>query len=125
MKDLFGTAINCIDGRVQEPVTELMKEMFGVDYVDVITEPGPDKVLFDNIDSAIIESIKKRVLISAEKHGSKVIVVAGHHDCAVNPVSEQDHKTHIRGAVKTINGWGLGSEAHGVWVDENWQADLL
>ena len=41
----FATAINCMDGRVQEQVTLLIKESTGVDYVDMITVAGPDKVL--------------------------------------------------------------------------------
>jgi hypothetical protein len=40
-----GTAINCIDGRVQEPVAAWLKERYHLDYVDMITEPGADKVL--------------------------------------------------------------------------------
>ncbi len=45
MKKRFGTVLNCIDGRVQIPVTNWLKENFDVDYVDLITEPGIDKVL--------------------------------------------------------------------------------
>lgn len=45
MKKSFGTVLNCIDGRVQIPVINWMKENFDLDYVDLITEPGMDKVL--------------------------------------------------------------------------------
>lgn len=45
MKKVFGTALNCIDGRTQIPIINWMKENFGLDYVDLITEPGMDKVL--------------------------------------------------------------------------------
>ncbi|MGB3082317.1 MAG: carbonic anhydrase, partial [Candidatus Omnitrophota bacterium] len=48
MKKSFATAINCIDGRAQKPVTEFAIRKFKVDYVDLITEPGPDKVLSEN-----------------------------------------------------------------------------
>ena len=41
-KDIFGTAINCIDGRVQEPVAEWVKKNFNVDN---ITLEGPDRIL--------------------------------------------------------------------------------
>ena len=41
----FGTAINCIDGRVQLPVINWMKATHHVDWVDVITEPGADEAL--------------------------------------------------------------------------------
>jgi hypothetical protein len=38
----FAAAINCMDGRAQLPVIEWLKRECGVDYVDTITEPGPD-----------------------------------------------------------------------------------
>ena len=44
----FGTAINCMDGRVQEPVAKFLKEIYGIDFVDTITEPGPVKILSEN-----------------------------------------------------------------------------
>ena len=54
----FATAINCMDGRVQLPVTAFLKKKYGVDYVDVITEPGPNGILAANKDQSIIYSIK-------------------------------------------------------------------
>ena len=35
----FATAINCIDGRAQRPVSEWMRINFSVDFVDTITQP--------------------------------------------------------------------------------------
>ncbi len=54
MKKRFGTALNCIDGRTQIPIINWLKENFDVDYVDLITEPGMDKVLAQD-QLAIIE----------------------------------------------------------------------
>ncbi len=36
----FVTAINCMDGRVQIPVIEYLKNNYGINYVDMITAPG-------------------------------------------------------------------------------------
>ena len=41
----FCTAINCVDGRVQVPVINYLKKRFKVDYVNVVSEPGPSKIL--------------------------------------------------------------------------------
>ena len=68
MKYKFATAINCIDGRVQKPITEFAINKFNVNYVDLITEPGPDKVLSENKALDIIKSIKRRTLTSIKKH---------------------------------------------------------
>jgi len=84
----FATAINCTDGRTQLPVIAYLKEKCKVDYVDMVTEAGPVRILVDSADRALVDSIKHRVEISVEKHYSRYIAVAGHFDCAGNPVSE-------------------------------------
>jgi len=113
----FATAINCMDGRVQLPVNDWIKKEFKVDFVDTITEPGPNKILAGNNEGA--QSIKNRVLISVNKHGSRQIAIIGHHDCAGNPVDKATQVTHISGAIKTIQSWDLGITVVGLWVDEN------
>lgn len=125
MENTFVTAINCMDGRVQKPLMEFAINKFKVDYVDMITEAGPDKILSENKDTNAVESIKRRVVISVEKHGSKVIIIAGHHDCAGNPVEKEKHYKQIRESVQNIKKWNLDVEVCGVWIDENWQVVLL
>jgi len=125
MEENFVTAINCIDGRVQRPVTEFAIREFKADYVDLITEPGSDKVLSENKDFNIIESIKRRTLISIEKHKSKIIIIAGHHDCAANPVEKEEHCRQIKEAVQKIREWNLGVDVYGIWVDKDWKAELI
>jgi carbonic anhydrase len=87
-KSSFCTAINCMDGRTQVPVVAYLKKRFRVRYVDMITEPGPCRVLAERRDKNLLASIIRRIRISVEKHGSKVIAVTAHHDCAGNPVSK-------------------------------------
>ena len=123
----FATTINCMDGRTQLPVNEFIKSNYHVDFVDTITEAGPDKILADNTDATTIESIKKRVLVSTEKHGSKKIIIVAHYDCAGNPVDKETHLKHLQEARNTINSWGLLTDIQivTVWVDENWQVNLI
>jgi len=120
----FATAINCMDGRTQEPTINWAKKEFNVDYVDAITEAGPDKILADG-SSDLVESIKNRVLISVEKHGSKNIIMIAHHDCAGNPVSKEEHLVHLEKSVETISSWNLGVDIIGVWIDENWKVNKI
>ncbi len=82
---IFATAINCIDGRTHIPVIEYLRDRFGVDYVDLVTESGPNKILAENSDKTSVNSIKKRVAISIERHASELIAIIGHHECAVTP----------------------------------------
>ncbi len=124
-KGKFGTAVNCMDGRVQMPVIEWLKQEFGLDYVDVITEPGPNKILAENQDRIAIESIKRRVSISVTKHGSKVIAIVGHYDCAGNPAEKQTQLNHLTEAEKTVLAWGFDVQTIKLWVDENRQVERL
>jgi len=124
-ENIFVTAINCIDGRAQNPVTEFAIRKFRADYVDLITEPGSDKLLSENKALDIIESVKRRVLISIEKHESKIVIIAGHHDCATNPVEKEEHYKQIKEAMQSIKKWNLEVDVYGVWVDKNWKAELI
>ena len=121
----FGTAINCMDGRVQEPIIDWMKDHYHVDYVDMITEAGPIKYLADEQSSTIVESIKKRVEISIQKHGSSVVAVIGHYDCAGNPTADKTQLTQIKTSVNTIRNWGISATIIGLWIDENWAVHQL
>ncbi|MBU1317935.1 MAG: hypothetical protein KKG33_14910 [candidate division Zixibacteria bacterium] len=120
----FGTAINCMDGRVQIPVIEWMKENFGLDYVDMVTEPGPEGKISAG-DAATIASIKKRVEISVEKHGSEIVIIVAHHDCAGNPVSKVAHEEQLVESIRVVKSWNLPVRIAGVWLDENWQVSEL
>jgi len=121
----FGTAINCMDGRAQLPLIDWMKGQFGLDYVDMITEPGVDKVMAAGTFNQN-EAIKTKVLISVEKHGSRVIVIAGHDDCAGNPVTPEEHKTHLLKGVDKILAWKLPVEkVVAVWINKDWRVEVV
>jgi hypothetical protein len=120
----FGTAINCTDGRTQLPLIEWTTSRFRLSYVDMITKPGVDAVLAKNDDPRTIESMKRKVCMSIEKHGSRLKVVVGHHDCAGNPVDMRAHLAQIRSAIETIASWGFKAEVLGVWIGEHWNVEL-
>ncbi len=123
-KETFATAINCMDGRTQEPIISWAKKTFEVDYVDAITEPGPDKILAEGPD-ILVESIKNRVMISVNKHGSQNVIVVSHHDCAGNPVSKEEHLDQLKKSVDVISSWELGVKIIGVWIGEDWKVNKL
>ena len=119
----FATAINCMDGRTQLPVNEWMKEKFGVDFVDTITEPGPNGVLTNN-KVPLVSSIKDRVLISVNGHGSRTIALVGHHDCAGNPGPKEMQLDHVMKGVDVIRSWDLPVRILGLWIGENWNVEV-
>ena len=121
----FATAINCMDGRVQEPVTNFLKKRLGATYIDMITEAGPDGILAKMASHETINSIKNRVDISVQKHGSKHIAIVAHHDCAGNPVDADTHRSHVRSALQNIRAWHPAADVFGLWVNENWEVEEL
>ena len=120
----FGTAINCIDGRAQRPVSEWVKKNQSVDFVDTVTEPGADKALLMGNEDRI-DQVKTKVNISIKAHGSSVIVIAGHHDCAGNPVSKEEHVEQIKKSVDIIKSWNFPVKVFGLWVNDHWTIDQI
>ena len=117
----FATSLSCMDGRVQIPMNDWIKAKYAVDFVDTITAPGIDKVMFDGN----VESLKKSVMISVTNHNSHHIVVSGHFGCAGNPVSDEEHFIHIKKSVEIISSWNLDADVVGVWIDENFVPHLV
>ncbi|MDQ0160246.1 carbonic anhydrase [Alkalibacillus sp. S2W] len=118
----FATAINCMDGRTQEPVINWMKQQYGVDYVDQINEAGPNKALLEG-DKTMIDSIKKKLTISNDGHGSKALAIIGHHDCAGNPIDKREKVEQIKQSVALVRSWGYDMDIVGLYVNDQWQVE--
>jgi hypothetical protein len=119
----FATAINCVDGRTQLPVINYLKQRFGVDYIDLVTEPAPVKVLSEQENMVQVDSIRHRLKLSQERHGAEHVAVVAHYDCAGNQVDKKIQLEQIRKSVKTIRSWGFKGAILGLWVDENWRVN--
>jgi carbonic anhydrase-like protein len=119
----FGTAINCIDGRTQEPLIYFMKQKYGIDGVDMVTFPGADGIFSgrENLDK--IEIIRRSVSISIEKHHSRIIAIVGHFDCAGNPGDKEHHYAHIRKALHEVSSWNFDAQIAGYYVNDKLQIE--
>jgi hypothetical protein len=121
----FGTAINCIDGRTQEVVIDYMKQKYNIDGVDMITFPGVDGLFSNEQNSAEMALIRRAVSISIEKHGSQIIALVGHYDCAGNPGDREHHKKHIRRAMQEVSSWNLNTQVIGLYVNEEREIEVI
>jgi hypothetical protein len=121
----FGTAINCIDGRTQEVVIDYMKQKYNIDGVDMVTFPGVDGLFSNEQNSAEIALIRRSVSISIERHGSKIIALVGHYDCAGNPGDREHHNKHIRRAMQEVSSWNLNAQAIGLYVNEKREIEVV
>ena len=116
----FCTAVNCMDGRVQLPVIRYLQEQHGVLYVDVITEAGPVRTLAEPADSEIKRSILERVGVSITAHGSKLIAIVAHADCAGNPTREDEQRRQLARSVEYVAEEFPTASVIGLWVDDSW-----
>jgi len=120
----FVTAINCMDGRVQLPVIHWMQEKYDAEYVDMITEAGPTRYLLEG-STDNLKAMQTKVSISCEKHGSDIIAIVGHHDCAGNPVPREEKVKQIKQSVKLVQSWGFQAEVIGLYVNDKWEVEFI
>ena len=117
----FCTVVNCMDGRAQLPVIRYLQERFNAEYVDTITEPGPNLVLAKRTDEDLVQSILRRINISVEKHSSVGIALAAHHDCAGNPATQEEQKQHLLAGIEFLNLKYPHIPIICLWVDGDWK----
>ena len=116
-RDKFATAITCIDGRVQQPISDWMKLHANVDYVDLITEPGPDKALSDG-PVHVVDEIVRKVSFSILHHSSNVVALTGHHDCAANDADKEEHLEQILEGIRMLLSYRINVRVLGLWLNE-------
>lgn len=121
----FCTSIHCMDGRIQEPTIDYLKQTYGTTYVDTITEPGPCKILSENKNKTLVDSILNRVNVSVKQHGSKLIAISGHYDCAGNPCGERDQKEQIKKSVEFLKIQYPELDIIGLWIDGEWTVEKI
>ena len=121
----FAASIHCMDGRIQEPLINFIKSKYNIKYIDTITEPGPCKIISQNIENTLIESIDNRISISINKHGSKMIFISGHHDCAGNPVSDDIQIQQIIECEKTLQLKYPNIKIVKLWINKHWKVKEL
>jgi len=115
----FCTVINCMDGRVQLPVIRYLQDRFEVRYVDSVTEAGPVKSLAQPVDETVSQSILSRVAVS-RTHGSEVVAIIAHDDCAGNPEDETTQRRQLEEAAGFIAGHFADMLILGLWLSRDW-----
>ena len=121
----FVTTVNCMDGRTQIPVNTYLKKKYSADYVDTITEAGPNLILAEGKPVDLLQSILNRLKISIEAHQSVGVAIVGHHDCAANSASRDDQVLQIQQAINRLSPHCEGLEIIGLWVDSHWEVHQI
>jgi len=120
----FGTLINCTDGRVQYPVMDYLKEKYDFDFFDAANEAGPLRTLTKKSDKCRLITLKEQIRTSLEDHGSKFIVLVGHHDCNDNPGDRAFHEKQLDESLDYLQrSFGTGITYVGLYVNEHWDVE--
>lgn len=114
----FGVALSCIDGRVSDVVQQQLRGEWGVDFVDLVTLPGPEAAVPELPEQhAVWDALR----ISVHKHGSTRAAVVAHTDCAANAVELETRRQQVREAVfhvrdvlprTDVTGWIVNTAAN-------------
>lgn len=126
----FATAICCGDGRTHRALEIWTEKRLGTTpvYLDKATKPGCDKFFKDFTDDAV-SAIKHDAEIYVRAHSAKIVIVAGHDQCAGNPVSKEQHWDDVRKGVEIVRSWNFGVSVVGLWVYEKrtgeWIAEVV
>lgn len=110
--------LNCMDGRIQLPVIEWIRNHLDIECVDMVTEAGMDGYLANPDNPA--EHVLKKTRISIDVNQSIAIYVVGHFDCRGNRADDETHQRQIREAVVRISRDFPGIPVAGLWVDSEW-----
>lgn len=121
----FGTVINCMDGRTQEQVNKYLREEFNVLYVDTITLAGPVKILAKNEQKSLVENVLFRTNISIDVHGSNVIAVCGHYDCAGIREPDENQIMYIKQSMKRLQELYPNVTVLGLWLDHEFKVHKI
>ncbi|MFI5206197.1 MAG: carbonic anhydrase [Candidatus Paceibacterales bacterium] len=138
-KAKFACAFNCMDSRCQKAVDTFVKNYAKTDEVDMVNEAGPSAIAAHNpgktlrqaVDGgnlkevmavAILENVKERIGISVNKHGSKVVAIVAHYDCAGNPSSKEQQIQDLHTSKRTIESFGFKDiQIILLWVDKDFK----
>ncbi|NQV33969.1 MAG: hypothetical protein HQ515_14850 [Phycisphaeraceae bacterium] len=121
----FCTVITCMDGRIQKPMMEFLAENYGYDSPDTITDAGPVKALSEAESDEYFHRICRCIDISVHNHDSKHIFIAGHHGCVGNPAPRTRQEDQLRIVANRIRVKYPACQVDIVYINEQWQCDLL
>ncbi len=121
----FCTAINCMDGRVQSQVTDYLRNHFEVDFVDMITEPGPVALLAAGGTSPQLSGVLRCIDISVNKHSSVGLAIIAHTECAGNPVSKEQQFDELEAGARFCREKYPELEVITLWIGSDWRIERV
>lgn len=83
----FAILLKCMDFRLQAYSRDL-KELLNLRGFDLLSYPGIARSMVN--DPQVYEAMKKAILLSMEVHGTDMVILSGHGDCAAYRIPDHD-----------------------------------
>ena len=119
----FTCCLNCIDGRIQLPVINWIKNNYDIEFVDMLTQPGMDGFIA-NPDSDLNDLLEK-IHISLRVHDCQEIFLVAHEDCAANPVDFETHRKQLFDSTEKIKNHFPSSKIIGIWINLDGRGKII
>jgi hypothetical protein len=113
---IFGTVLECMDGRSQRKVADYLTTSFGVRHVDNITTAGIVRHIAEETEQTPM--LLANLEVSRRAHGSNQIAVVAHSDCAGNPIPDRAQKEQLAEAVSRLKELHPDAEVVGLWLND-------
>ena len=112
-----GTLVNCIDGTVQLSAIDFAKKIWNVEWVDVITDAAPERILSEAKDTEKVDHIHNNIDASLCNQRKKLLAIASHSDCDINKVSDRKKIEMLQRAVNHLKSKHADADVIGIWVN--------
>ena len=119
----FVVMITCVDGEIQEVATAWAQQFFAAQYVDLVTEFGPEKILTDA--TAPLGSMRANVQHAVDTHHCLELALVGHSPCTGNAVAADVQRRQIRQGVDLLASWGMLPHIVGAFVNALGQVEMV
>ncbi len=121
----FATLITCMDGRIQRPLNDYVREYFDAPNIDTLAWPGACGPISRLQNPRVIEYVDRGLDISFNLHASCGMAIAGHHDCAGNPVNKAQQCTEVELIVQRFRESYGEDKVIGLWVNDQWTVERI
>jgi len=121
----FATLITCMDGRIQRPLNKYVSEYFDAENIDTLAWPGACGPISRAVNPRVVEYVDRGLDISFRLHGSFGMAIAGHHDCAGNPVDKTQQCIEVTQIVERFRESYDKEMVIGLWVNDQWEVERI
>jgi len=121
----YGTVINCIDGDAQLPALRFFNNAWKTDWVDLITEAAPEKLLSEGTDTTAIGHLFRNILESLDGQSEKRLAIVSHATCSCCVASKDAKLEMLRKSGRYLVKQFPDVKVAGIWLDRNGRPGII